>query len=250
MQSAAWHAHAQAMNMTSPSRRKERLYDREAVEAVLGRDTSSVFPTEIAKLAAEERKSAADSLGGRNFITEKEQEELRAEQAGPAGESIVPEKPLAEVLAEAKQAKEDAFQAQWKQMKTGGPRALHSSFKLRLRCCWYDSRTCAVLGRGPLLHGAAGEVLISVTSLAVTLCMNGGETPVDKTCMSRTAGKNRPLDEEELQFLGVLQQQAEQADSEWHAEQARELDAYQQVTLCAGAEWQNSHCAAVFHVLN
>ncbi len=144
-------------------------------------------PHTIAKLAAEERKSAADSLGGRNFITEKELEELRAEQAGPAGEAIVPEKPLAEVLAEAKQAKEDAFQAQWKQMKTGVPRALHSSFKLRLRCCWYDSRTCAVLDRGPLLHGAAGEVLILVTSLAVTLCMNGGETPVDTCSTCKTS---------------------------------------------------------------
>ncbi len=33
--------------------------------------------------------------------------------------TIVPDKPLAQVLAEAKQAKEDAFQAVWKSMKTG-----------------------------------------------------------------------------------------------------------------------------------
>lgn len=33
--------------------------------------------------------------------------------------SIVPDKPLAQVLADAKQAKEDAFQALWKSMKTG-----------------------------------------------------------------------------------------------------------------------------------
>lgn len=57
--------------------RKERLFDREAVEAVLGRDTTSVFPTEIAKRAAEERRTAADTLGGRNFITEKEVGSIR-----------------------------------------------------------------------------------------------------------------------------------------------------------------------------
>jgi hypothetical protein len=45
------------------------VYER---EAVLGRDARSVFPTEITKQAAADRASAAESLGGRNFITESE----------------------------------------------------------------------------------------------------------------------------------------------------------------------------------
>lgn len=50
-------------------RSEERLYDR---DAVLGRDVSSVFPTEISMKAAAESASAAEAIGGRNFITEKE----------------------------------------------------------------------------------------------------------------------------------------------------------------------------------
>lgn len=48
---------------------EERVYER---DAVLGRDARSVFPTEISKQAAADRASAAESLGGRNFITESE----------------------------------------------------------------------------------------------------------------------------------------------------------------------------------
>jgi FAM192A/Fyv6, N-terminal domain len=47
--------------------------------------------------------------------------------------------------------------------------------------------------------------------------------------MRPPAGKNRPLDEDELDFLDTLQQQAQHADAAWRAEQERELDAYQQV---------------------
>ena len=43
---------------------------------------------------------------------------MRAE-AGGGGEGEVALKPLTQVLAEAKEAKEAAFQEQWKQMKTG-----------------------------------------------------------------------------------------------------------------------------------
>lgn len=45
------------------------MYNR---EEVLGRDATSVFPTEIAAAAAAERSAAADALGGRTFITETE----------------------------------------------------------------------------------------------------------------------------------------------------------------------------------
>lgn len=51
---------------------------------------------------------------------------LRAEQGGAAEPHVdggpSDSRPLAVVLADNKQAKEDAFQAQWKQLKTGmGP---------------------------------------------------------------------------------------------------------------------------------
>jgi hypothetical protein len=49
--------------------RSERVYDR---DAVLGRDATSVFPTEIAASAAADRSAAAEAIGGRTFITETE----------------------------------------------------------------------------------------------------------------------------------------------------------------------------------
>ena len=44
---------------------------------------------------------------------------IKADQGGAAAEPVVPDKPLAQILADAKTAKEEAFQEQWKQMKTG-----------------------------------------------------------------------------------------------------------------------------------
>ena len=49
--------------------RAERIYDR---DAVLGRDATSVFPTEIAAAAAADRSAAAEAIGGRTFISETE----------------------------------------------------------------------------------------------------------------------------------------------------------------------------------
>lgn len=49
-------------------------------------------------------------------------EELRASAGGARdNEGVIPNKPLAEVLREAKEAKEEAFQNQWKTMKQGKP---------------------------------------------------------------------------------------------------------------------------------
>ena len=47
--------------------REERLYDR---EAVLGRDTSSVFPSETKKLGKMDKDAAAAVLGSMQFVTE------------------------------------------------------------------------------------------------------------------------------------------------------------------------------------
>ena len=48
-------------------RREERLYDR---EAVLGRDASSVFPSETKKLGKMDKDAAAAVLGSMQFVTE------------------------------------------------------------------------------------------------------------------------------------------------------------------------------------
>ena len=48
--------------------------------------------------------------------------EMRAEAGGGAEGGEAALKPLTQVLAEAKEAKEAAFQEQWKQMKVGAPR--------------------------------------------------------------------------------------------------------------------------------
>ncbi|EFN56884.1 hypothetical protein CHLNCDRAFT_144541 [Chlorella variabilis] len=104
--------------------REERYYDR---EAVLGRDAASVFPTEIRKAAAAEGAALAELLGGGNkkFISETELEEIKTQRGLSVEDgSIAPEKPLAEILREAKEAKEAAFQEQWKTMKRGKNRPL------------------------------------------------------------------------------------------------------------------------------
>lgn len=44
------------------------------------------------------------------------------------------------------------------------------------------------------------------------------------------AGKNRALDEDELEFLNGLQQQENSAEEAWNSEQATQIEAYQQVS--------------------
>jgi FAM192A/Fyv6, N-terminal domain len=47
--------------------------------------------------------------------------ELKASRGGRVEDGVIaPEKPLVEVLREAKEKKEEAFQEQWKLMKQGG----------------------------------------------------------------------------------------------------------------------------------
>lgn len=129
--------------------REEEVYDR---EEVLGRDATSVFPTE-SKAPAMDAEAVKAALGSNlRFITESEVlrtmavdsrastnwgcprmvfylhwsccnlqlEAIKAER-GPRVEdgSVEPNKPLVEVLREAKEAKEAAFQAVWKSMKVG-----------------------------------------------------------------------------------------------------------------------------------
>ncbi|KAK9835383.1 hypothetical protein WJX81_006182 [Elliptochloris bilobata] len=102
--------------------REEQIFER---EAVLGRNASSVFPRESAAAAGADAAATKASLGALRFITETELEAIKAERGGRVEDgAVAPSKPLAEVLREAKEAKEEAFQAMWRQMKTGKNRPL------------------------------------------------------------------------------------------------------------------------------
>lgn len=57
-------------------------------------------------------------------------EELRAQQGDAKEDSTAPDKPLAQVLADAKQAKEDKFQAVWQSMKRGMQSCMHASISI------------------------------------------------------------------------------------------------------------------------
>ena len=93
----------------------ERLYDR---EAVLGRDTSSVFPS-AARDSAQADFAASVGLNGPRFVTESELEELKALRGGRVedGTASAADKPLHEVLRENKEKKEAEFQEKWRLMK-------------------------------------------------------------------------------------------------------------------------------------
>ena len=97
----------------------ERVFDR---EKVLGRDAASVFPT-MAQENADKVVSATQAVvGSMSFVTESELAEIKAKRGGalrPEDGTMEPEKPLWQVLQEAKDAKEEAFQEGWKTMKQG-----------------------------------------------------------------------------------------------------------------------------------
>ncbi|KAL3151358.1 hypothetical protein ABBQ38_013190 [Trebouxia sp. C0009 RCD-2024] len=149
--------------------RQEQVFER---EQVFGRDASSVFPTEGQKAAAEAAEVLKSKLGANRFISESEIQELQKEY-GKNTEGSEAIKPLAHILLEAKQAKDEAFQNQWKQMKQG---------------------------------------------------------------------KNRPLDEEEIQFVDALE--AARRDKE-QAERKQELDALEayQLAVRAASEAQQTPTA-------
>eukprot|EP00879_Flechtneria_rotunda_P020765 GHRR01021858.1.p1 GENE.GHRR01021858.1~~GHRR01021858.1.p1 ORF type:complete len:249 (+),score=137.12 GHRR01021858.1:691-1437(+) len=67
------------------------------------------------------------AIGAKRFVTETELEEIKAARGLTVDDgTITADKPLAEILAERKKAKQEAFEAQWKQMKTGKNRPLEA----------------------------------------------------------------------------------------------------------------------------
>ena len=104
--------------------RQEQVFER---EAVLGRDAESVFPTELKAASEAEANEVTDALkealGSVKFVTESQVEEIKAKDGG-GGDGAGTSKPLAQVLSERKQQKDEAFQEQWKLIKQGKNRPL------------------------------------------------------------------------------------------------------------------------------
>ncbi|GFR45704.1 hypothetical protein Agub_g7014, partial [Astrephomene gubernaculifera] len=110
---------------------EERYYDR---EALLGRDTSSVFPSlsrqqqqeaEGGGLAGLSAEAIQEAIGARKFISESELETLRATRGVTADDgAVAADKPLAEILRERKAAKDAEHAEKWRLMKVGKNRPL------------------------------------------------------------------------------------------------------------------------------
>jgi len=100
----------------------DRLYDR---EAEFGRDVSSVF-----RGAAQAQPAALNQLSSAapRFVTETELEQLKALRGGALsledGTASLPDRPLADILAENTARKQEEFEAGWKLMKQGGNKPL------------------------------------------------------------------------------------------------------------------------------
>ena len=60
-------------------------------------------------------------------------------------------------------------------------------------------------------------------------CQQGQYCALRKQPCALAAGKNRPLDEEELHFIDAVEQQQRLKDQSVREEEAAALDAYQQV---------------------
>lgn len=87
-------------------------------EEALGRDAASVFPTEGAGAAVDAGKALKEALGGPAFVSEDALKELKSQGRAPHAPTE-PSKPLAAVLAENREKKDDEFQEKWKLMKQG-----------------------------------------------------------------------------------------------------------------------------------
>lgn len=93
------------------------------------RDASTVFPKRTAAAIESAVGSALAAAGALKFVKEADLAKERAALGGSGSAGRPPpdpSKPLVEVLAAAKAAKQEAFDAAWKEMKVGGNRPLEA----------------------------------------------------------------------------------------------------------------------------
>jgi hypothetical protein len=168
------------------------------------------------------------------------------------------DKPLAEVLAERKKAKQDAFDEQWKQMKTGEQRPLHSTARshqqsagaqqhVRRRCHIPASSKCLphphkhVFRDSPKFAQSRATSTVFSWRLGLLCCplplaalaSSNSTRPCCCGCWLAPAGKNRPLDEDELQFYDSLAQQEAAQHRRMRQEEDEELAAFRQAVAAA-----------------
>mmetsp|Transcript_4879 Transcript_4879/g.8665 ORF Transcript_4879/g.8665 Transcript_4879/m.8665 type:complete len:129 (-) Transcript_4879:642-1028(-) len=96
--------------------REEQVFER---EAVLGRDVESVFPTELKQEDVDTTDAVKEAIGSVKFITENEVEEIKSKRKDKDGNAVASSKPLAQILSERREQKNEEFQEKWKTMKTG-----------------------------------------------------------------------------------------------------------------------------------
>lgn len=101
--------------------REEQVFER---EAVLGRDVESVFPTELKQEDVDTTDAVKEAIGSVKFITENEVEEIKSKRKDKDGNAVASSKPLAQILSERREQKNEEFQEKWKTMKTGKNRPL------------------------------------------------------------------------------------------------------------------------------
>lgn len=135
-------------------------------------------------------------------------QELQKEYGGNT-EGSEPIKPLAHILLEAKQAKDEAFQNQWKQMKQG--MATFDGLLCRAPCNLCNLHS----------HTYTQQTFHTCHCIIHRALYRHAPAPPD-------AGKNRPLDEEEVQFVDALEA-ARRGKEE--AERQQELDALEAYQL-------------------
>ena len=104
---------------------KEQVFDR---EALLGRDVESVFPTESKAAIDSEADQVTDAvkeaLGSVKFVTESEVEAIRSREAGGGAGGSGASKPLAQILSERKQQKDEEHQEKMRLIKQGSNKPL------------------------------------------------------------------------------------------------------------------------------
>jgi len=130
-------------------------------------------------------------------------DEIKAKRGGGGDgtdESGVPLRPLSEVLRENRDKKQQAFEDQWKQMKTGACRGCVQ----RHGCVQRQRRAEAGVMQQPGLPCCVSAAACTTSPRADAGGGQGASVASPAQHLPRCAGKNRPLADEDLEFFDGL----------------------------------------------